>query len=94
MISYQEKSKHFANTRNLIKSNLLMSDDNFRTKDMDPKHEYRYSQGRDVFFFHVPFLLLSFLENFAQKLKCTENISLHMNIKHSFHTFKTYYYVL
>ena len=49
------KSKHFANTRNLIKSNL-MYDDNFRTKDMDPKHEYRYSQGIDVFFFHVPFL--------------------------------------
>ena len=93
MISYQEKSKHFANTRNLIKSNL-MYDDNFRTKDMDPKHEYRYSQGIDVFFFHVPFLLLSFLENVAQKLKCTENISLHMNIKHSFHTLKTYYYVL
>jgi len=52
------------------------------------KHEYRYSQGIDVFFFHVPSLILSFLENFAQKLKCTENISLHMNIKHSFHTLK------
>ena len=33
-----------------------MYDDNFRTKDMDPKHDYRYSQGIDVFFFHVPFL--------------------------------------
>ena len=54
------KSKHFANTRNLIKSNLMYYDDNFRTKDMDPKHEYRYSQGIDVFFFSCPFPTLKF----------------------------------
>ena len=53
MISYQEKDNILPTretSSNLIYYLVLLSDDNFRTKDMDPKHEYRYSQGIDVFF--------------------------------------------
>lgn len=72
MISYQEKDNILPTretSSNLIYYLVLLSDDNFRTKDMDPKHEYRYSQGIDVFFFHVPLLLLSFLEKFCSKIE-------------------------